>query len=312
MYDAPSLDEARWSAVAARDVSANGKFLCCVRTTGVYCLPSCAGRPQRRNVFFVETRAEAEAAGLRPCKRCRPDRFVAGSLGERIAAVDWSKATEALDRDGFAPLGRLLGDDECADLAAFYASDAGFRSKVVMNRHGFGAGEYKYFADPLPPDVETLRERLYAGLVPVANRWREKLGEAAIYPDDHQSYRARCAEAGQTRPTPLLLAYGPGDYNRLHQDLYGSEIFPIQVAILLSEPQKEFEGGEFILTEQRPRMQSRANVVPLKKGDAVAFCVNERPIEGVRGTYRARMRHGAATVRAGRRLVLGIIFHDAP
>lgn len=310
MFDSLSADDARWAAVSARDASADGRFYCCVRTTGVYCRPSCAGRPQRKNVFFVETRAEAEQAGLRPCKRCRPERLAAGSLQRRIEAADWEKAAEMLEADGFAPLGRLLDDAECALLAEAYVKNEGFRSTVVMSRHGFGAGEYRYFAYPLPPLVEELRTRLYARLAPVANAWREKLGEAA-YPPDHRAYRASCAAAGQGRPTPLLLSYGPGDYNRLHQDLYGAEIFPIQVAILLSEPQKDFEGGEFVLTEQRPRMQSRTHVVPLRKGDAVAFAVNERPVAGSRGTYKAQMRHGVSTVRGGRRMTLGVIFHDA-
>lgn len=310
MFDSITADDACWAAVSARDPSADGRFYCCVRTTGVYCRPSCAGRPQRKNVFFVETRAEAERAGLRPCKRCRPDRLAAGSLQRRIEAVDWEKAAQALGADGFAPLGRLLDDKECAHLAAAYVKNEGFRSTVIMGRHGFGAGEYRYFAYPLPPLVEELRIRLYARLAPVANAWREKLGDEA-YPPDHRAYRARCAAAGQERPTPLLLSYGPGDYNRLHRDLYGAEIFPIQVATLLSEPHKDFEGGEFVLSEQRPRMQSRAHVVPLLKGDAVAFAVNERLVEGARGTYKAQMRHGVATLRAGRRMTLGVIFHDA-
>lgn len=311
MFDAPSPEDARWAAVSARDASADGRFYCCVRTTGVYCRPSCAGRPQRKNVFFVTTRTEAERAGLRPCKRCRPDRLVLGSVEERIDEIDWERAQAALNGDGFAPLGRLLSEDDCVALAGFYSADLGFRSTVVMGRHGFGAGEYKYFAYPLPQLIEELRTRLYARLGPVANGWLEKLGKVGAYPADHRTYRARCRAAGQERPTPLLLSYGPGDYNRLHQDLYGSEIFPIQVAILLSEPHRDFEGGEFALTEQRPRMQSRVHVVPLKKGDAVAFAVNDRPVEGARGTYRAKMRHGVSTIRAGRRMTLGVIFHDA-
>lgn len=304
-------DDARWRAVAARDHAADGRFYCCVRTTGVYCLPSCAGRPQRRNVFFVATRAEAEAAGLRPCKRCRPDRLIVGDIPARIAAIDWLKAEASLSGDGFASLGRLLGDEECAALSDAYSAGQGFRSTVVMARHGFGAGEYKYFADPLPPLVQSLRRGLYERLAPLANRWRAKMGGGAGYPADHDAYRAVCAKAGQRRPTPLLLAYGPGDYNRLHQDLYGDETFPIQVAILLSAPGRDFEGGEFVLTEQRPRMQSRPHVVPLEKGDAVAFAVNQRPVEGAKGTYRAAMRHGVSTLRRGRRMTLGVIFHDA-
>lgn len=310
MYDAPSPEDARWAAVLQRDKASDGLFYCCVKTTGVYCLASCAGRPQRKNVFFAETRAEAEAAGLRPCKRCRPDRFLAATLSRRIAANDWDKIGAALDRDGFAPLGRLLSDDDVGRLSALYEADEGFRSKVVMSRHGFGSGEYKYFADPLPALIGELRSGLYERLVPTANRWREQLG-GAPYPSDHRAYLTQCRAAGQGKPTPLLLSYGEGDYNRLHQDLYGAEIFAIQIAILLSAPKKDFEGGEFILTEQRPRMQSRAHVVPLEKGDAVAFCVNERPVEGAKGVYRAKMRHGVATVRSGRRMVAGLIFHNA-
>lgn len=304
-------DDARWAAVERRDHRADGAFYSCVRTTGVYCLPSCAGRPKRENVFFATTRAAAVAAGLRPCKRCRPDRLVAGGLAERTAAIDWAGATAALNADGFARLGRLLDDADCRSLAEIYADPDRFRSKVVMARHGFGAGEYKYFADPPPPLVVDLRAGLYRRLAPTASYWRARLGGAAAFPAEHDAYRALCAKVGQTRPTPLLLSYGPGDYNRLHQDLYGTEIFPIQIAILLSAPGRDFEGGEFILTEQRPRMQSRAHVVPLEKGDAVAFAVNERPVEGAKGVYRAKMRHGVASVRAGRRMVLGVIFHDA-
>ncbi|OFX05570.1 MAG: proline hydroxylase [Alphaproteobacteria bacterium RIFCSPHIGHO2_12_FULL_63_12] len=232
-------------------------------------------------------------------------------MEDRIAAIDWTWIGDGLDHDGFASLGRLLNDEECASLAAAYRADRDFRSTVTMARHGFGAGEYKYFADPLPPLVGDLRARLYARLTPVANGWRERFGDDKRYPTDHRSYRAICAAAGQARPTPLLLSYGPGDYNRLHRDIYGSETFPIQVAILLSEPGKEFEGGEFVLTEQRPRMQSRAHVVPLAKGDAVAFAVNERPVDGARGVYKAQMRHGVSTVHRGRRMTLGVIFHDA-
>jgi hypothetical protein len=311
MFDALGGDEAKWAAVLTRDKGADGRFYSCVRTTGVYCLPSCPGRPNRKNVFFVATRAEAERAGLRPCKRCRPDRFVSGTIETRIDGIDWLAAAVALDKDGFALLGRLLDDAECAALADFYAADDGFRSKVVMARHGFGAGQYKYFADPLPEIVATLRRRLYERLLPVATAWRRKLGQAGAYPPTHDAYRDVCAAAGQTRPTPLLLSYGPGDYNRLHRDLYGAELFPVQVAVLLSDPGKDFDGGEFVLTEQRPRLQSAAHVLPLKKGDAVAFAVNERPANGSKGVYRAQMRHGVSMVRAGKRMVLGVIFHDA-
>ncbi len=311
MLDAAQPEDPRWAAVERRDPDADGRFYCCVRTTGVYCRPSCAGRPQRKNVFFVATRNEAERAGLRPCKRCRPDRLVAAGLADRISALDWEMIEASLDASGFARLGRLLDDADCAGLADAYGDPMGFRSTVIMGGHGFGAGEYKYFADPLPPLVSDLRRLLYGRLAPLASRWRLDLGGGGEFPPDHASYRALCAAAGQSRPTPLLLSYGPGDYNRLHQDLYGGEIFPVQVAILLAAPRKDFEGGEFILTEQRPRMQSRAHVVGLEKGDAVAFAVSQRPVKGVRGTYRATMRHGVATVSGGRRVTLGVIFHDA-
>ncbi len=308
---APTSDDRQWAAVADRNSLADGEFYCCVRTTGVYCRPSCAGRPQRKNVFFVKTRAEAEQAGLRPCKRCRPDRLAIGSLPERIAGIDWARAHQALGADGFARLGRLLSDDECASLLEAYSEPGRFRSQVTMARHGFGSGEYKYFAEPLPDIVGECRRGLYANLSLLASDWGRKMGRKSAYPADLEAYRALCASAGQTRPTPLLLSYGPGDYNRLHQDLYGAEIFPVQVAILLSEPGKDFDGGEFILTEQRPRMQSRAHVVPLEKGDALVFAVNDRPVDGARGTYRAKMRHGVSTIRSGRRMTLGVIFHDA-
>ncbi|MCB2112402.1 MAG: 2OG-Fe(II) oxygenase [Parvularculaceae bacterium] len=304
-------DEARWRAVSMRDRTADGRFYTCVTTTGVYCLASCAGRPLRRHVRFVDSRRQAEDAGFRACKRCRPERLIAGSLAQRIAAIDWAGAEKALDSCGFAHLGRLLGDDEMAALRASYERNELFRSKVEMKNFGFGAGEYKYFADPLPEIVRVLRETLFSPLVPIANRWRAALGGAADIPVDHRAYRARCAAAGQNRPTPLMLSYGPGDYNRLHQDLYGNEIFPIQIAILLSNPGKDFDGGEFALTEQRPRMQSRAHVAHLYSGDALAFCVNDRPVAGLRGVYRAKMRHGVSTIVRGRRMALGVIFHDA-
>jgi hypothetical protein len=259
----------------------------------------------------VANRATAERAGLRPSKSCRPDRVVVGGLEDRVAAIDWPRAEAALAGEGFARLGRLLGDDDCSDLIASYQDSTFWRSKVTMARHGFGEGEYQYFADPLPAPVSDLRRLLYARLVSLASDWRDKLGGAGAFPPDHDAYRSLCAKAGQTRPTPLVLSYGQGSYNRLHQDLYGAEVFPIQVAILLSHPGRDFEGGEFVLTEQRPRKQSRAHVVPLEAGEAVAFAVADRPVEGANGVYRAKMRHGVSTVRSGRRLTLGVIFHDA-
>lgn len=311
VHPAEDKDAGRWRAVEKRDARADGAFWTCVKTTGVYCLPSCAGRPHRKNVMFVDTRAEAEAEGYRPCKRCRPDRFLQGAIGERIAGIEWERAGAALDACGWSKLGRLLSDDECTSLIAGYEEDACYRSTVVMRRHGFGEGEYRYYSDPAPAIVSELRTQLYARLAPVANEWAKAFGAKAPYPARHDAYRKFCAKAGQTRPTPLILKYGLGDYNRLHQDLYGEEVFPIQVAILLSAPGREFEGGEFVLTEQSPRRQSRAMVVPLEKGDAVAFAVSDRPVAGERGIYRAKMRHGVSEVRDGARYCLGVIFHDA-
>ena len=218
---------------------------------------------------------------------------------------------ETLGAHGHAVLPRLLDARQCAELVAMYDEDARFRSRVVMARHGFGRGEYRYFAHPLPEPVARLRAALYPPLAKVANRWAEALGSGVQYPGTHDAFLARCRDAGQSRPTPLLLRYGAGDYNCLHQDLYGEHVFPLQVAILLAEPGVDFDGGEFVLTEQRPRMQSRVSVVPLRRGDAVVFAVNERPVQGSRGVYRVRMRHGVSTVGSGNRHTLGIIFHDA-
>ena len=205
----------------------------------------------------------------------------------------------------------LFGPDECDAIAQLYSDETVFRSRIVMARHGFGQGEYKYFGYPLPEVVAKLRTAIYPHLVPIANAWHEGMGMEARFPNEHAAFVARCHDAGQTRPTPLLLKYGKGDYNALHQDLYGEHVFPLQVATLLSEPSAEFSGGEFVLTEQRPRMQSRASVVPLAKGDGVVFAVNTRPVGGKRGSYRVKLRHGISTLRSGRRYTLGIIFHDA-
>jgi hypothetical protein len=204
-----------------------------------------------------------------------------------------------------------LTAEQCAALAQTYASDAPFRSRVVMARHGFGRGEYKYFAYPLPEPVAVLRAALYPPLAEIANRWNEAMAIDLRYPQEHASYLARCRKAGQTKPTPLLLQYGAGDYNCLHQDLYGEHVFPLQVTLLLSRPGEDFTGGEFVLTEQRPRMQSRAEVVPLAEGEAVIFPVHHRPVRGTRGIYRVNMRHGVSRLRSGHRHTLGIIFHDA-
>lgn len=224
---------------------------------------------------------------------------------------DWAAAAAELDTRGWTTLPRLLDAGACAATAALYDGETGFRKQVVMERHGYGRGEYRYFAYPLPPLVADLRERLYPLLAPIANRWHERMGVDARFPAKHRAFLDRCHEAGQLRPTPLLLRYGPGDYNCLHQDLYGEHVFPLQVAVLLSAPGEDFTGGEFVLTEQRPRMQSRAEVVPLTQGDAVIFAVAQRPQRGARGDHRVTMRHGVATLRSGRRHTLGVIFHDA-
>jgi hypothetical protein len=224
---------------------------------------------------------------------------------------DWAARTADLDARGWAMLPGLLDPATCAAISAGYDEPQHFRSQVVMARHGFGRGEYRYYRYPLPDPIADLRTALYPSLVAVANRWHERLGIATRFPAGHAEFLARCHDAGQARPTPLLLRYGPGDYNCLHQDLYGEHVFPLQVAVLLSRPGEDFAGGEFVLTEQRPRMQSRVEVVPLSQGDAVVFAVNHRPVAGSRGDYRVAMRHGVSTVRSGRRHTLGIIFHDA-
>ncbi len=233
------------------------------------------------------------------------------SCSRRLAGVDWAMAGKALDDLGYAHLPGLLSPEECGEVAGWYDDDRRFRSTVVMSRHGFGQGEYKYFSYPLPRLVATLRQQAYRPLAGVANRWATLLGEAPGYPGTLDQFTAACHAANQHRPTPLILRYEAGGHNRLHQDLYGEIAFPLQLAILLSEPGHDFAGGEFILAEQRPRMQSRAEVVPLARGDAVVFAVNERPVKGARGCYRARMRHGVSTIRSGQRSTLGIIFHDA-
>ena len=229
----------------------------------------------------------------------------------RLARFSMAETGAALDARGFALLPGLLTERDCEALAACFDREHLFRSHIVMRRHGFGEGEYKYFAEPLPALVATLRSELYAPLAVVANRWSEQLQSGTCYPPDHQQFLAACRAAGQLRPTPLLLRYRAGDYNRLHQDLYGAVSFPLQVAVLLNRPGRDFDGGEFVLTEQKPRSQTRVQVVPLHQGDAVAFAVNERPAQGARGFYRLKMRHGVSELRSGVRHTLGIIFHDA-
>jgi uncharacterized protein len=225
--------------------------------------------------------------------------------------VPWDRVFHDLDERGNAVIEGLLRPEECRALASQYDDDNRFRSRVVMARHGFGQGEYKYFRYPLPEPVATLRAEVYRRLAPFANRWNEALGLDVRYPGSHAEYLARCHAAGQSKPTPLLLRYGPGDYNCLHQDLYGMHVFPLQLAILLSAPGQDFSGGEFVMTEQRPRMQSRADIVPLGQGDGVVFAVHHRPVKGTRGTYRVNLRHGVSRIRSGQRHTVGIIFHDA-
>lgn len=244
-----------------------------------------------------------------PRTALRPDDAL--SPADRVAQLDWNAAAQDLDQHGAAVLPALLTPEECQAIAALYPEEAPFRSRVVMARHGFGRGEYKYFAYPLPDPVAGLRGALYPRLAPVANRWNDRMGIATRYPERHEAFLKACHAAGQTRPTPLLLQYGPGDFNCLHQDLYGDLAFPLQVAILLSEPDRDFTGGAFVITEQRPRMQSRASVVPLRQGDAVVFAVHHRPVRGSRGIYRVNLRHGVSEILSGHRHTLGLIFHDA-
>jgi hypothetical protein len=238
-------------------------------------------------------------------------REAADDIAARVAALDWQEIGRQLDTFGCATTGPLLAVEECAALSGRYDDDGIYRSRVIMGRHGFGRGEYKYFAYPLPDTVASLRSALYPRLAEIANRWNEQLGLEQRCPAEHAAFLNRCHAAGQTKPTPLLLQYGAGDYNCLHQDVYGELVFPLQVAFLLSRPGHDFTGGEFVLTEQRPRMQSRAEVVPLRQGEGVIFPVHHRPVQGTRGIYRVNMRHGVSRLRSGRRHTLGIIFHDA-
>ncbi len=232
-------------------------------------------------------------------------------LVRRVDAVDWHGVSNSLDAEGNAMIEGFLSQGECRQISGFYPNDEIFRSRVVMGRHGFGKGEYKYFSYPLPDIVQGLRTAVYPHLAPIGNRWNQSMNIAVRYPERHDEFLSCCHQAGQTRPTPLLLQYEPGDYNCLHQDLYGEHVFPLQLAILLSEPGNDFTGGEFVMTEQRPRMQSRPMVVPLKQGDAVVFAVHNRPVKGTKGTYRVNLRHGVSRLLSGYRHTLGIIFHDA-
>lgn len=257
------------------------------------------------NLSTSEAKCEMSAS------RERPVRKVAKNARRQIGALDWSAIGAELDQFGSAIVGPLLSARECKEIIALYADDERFRKQIIMARHGYGRGEYKYFSYPLPGVVEELRSALYPPLAQIANRWHESLRIETRYPADLATFLGRCHGAGQERPTPLLLRYGPGDFNCLHQDLYGEHIFPLQVAILLSVPGDDFTGGEFVLTEQRPRMQSRAEVVPLGQGCGVIFPVRHRPVRGTRGVHRVNMRHGVSRLRSGTRTTLGIIFHDA-
>jgi uncharacterized protein len=233
------------------------------------------------------------------------------SLQVKIANLDWANIQTSLTERGYGTTGPLLTADECAELAAGYNNATQFRSRIIMSKHGFGRGEYQYYNYPLPAIIQTLRDNLYPPLARIATQWSRDLNHPIDYAPHHKQFLAQCHEAGQDRPTPLLLKYQPGDYNCLHQDLYGDHVFPIQAAFLLSAPGTDFTGGEFVLTEQRPRMQSRVEVVPLQQGEAVLFAVNHRPQHGTRGIYRVAMRHGVSAIRSGQRFTLGVIFHDA-
>jgi hypothetical protein len=239
------------------------------------------------------------------------ERLAPGSAASALEAADWTRLAAELDARGTTVLRGLVDRETCRALAASYAEESLFRSRVVMANHGFGSGEYRYFAHPLPFDLAATRAALYAGLVPLANAWNQRLKIESRFPATHGEFLARCHAAGQTRPTPLLLKYGAGDYNCLHRDLYGEHVFPMQMAVLLSAPGADFDGGEFVVTEQRPRQQSRVEVVPLRQGDAVLFAVSQRPVSGPRGVYRVTHRHGVSRVTGGQRFTLGVILHDA-
>jgi hypothetical protein len=235
----------------------------------------------------------------------------ATTIEARVDAIDWVKVHADLDAQGWAVTPRLLTDAEADAISGLYRQEHGFRSHIVMSRHGFGRGEYRYFSYPLPPLVQSLRTAAYSKLAPIANLWCERMRQPVRFPDDHAAFLERCHRAGQVRPTPLLLEYAAEDYNCLHRDLYGEHVFPIQIAILLDQPGEDFQGGEFVMTEQRPRMQSRAMVLPLKKGDAAIFAVNSRPMKGVRGDYQVKLNHGVSKLHSGKRHTVGVIFHDA-
>ena len=246
-----------------------------------------------------------------PARKANISDADAPAIEARVDAVDWKTVHADLDAQGWAIVRQLLTDAEADAIAGLYHQEQGFRSHIIMARHGFGRGEYKYFSYPLPPLIHALRTAAYAHLAPIANQWHQRIGNTVRFPDDHAAFLARCHQAGQVRPTPLLLEYGPEDYNCLHRDLYGEHVFPMQIAILLDQPGVDFEGGEFVMTEQRPRMQTRAMVLPLRKGDAAVFAVNSRPMKGVRGDSQVKLNHGVSKLASGKRHTVGIIFHDA-
>ncbi len=262
--------------------------------------------PESKPELTAAADAVAAAAGI-----ARRTVGATAGIAVHVAGLDWQAIADELNAHGYALVPGMLSADECLAMAAQYAQPALFRSRVVMAQHGFGSGEYQYFRYPLPSMLSALRLALYGPLAAIANHWHEVLQIDSRFPLEHTDFLARCHAAGQQRPTPLLLQYLPGDYNCLHQDLYGEHVFPLQAAVLLSQPGQDFDGGEFVLTEQRPRMQSRVEVVPLKRGDMVIFPVNQRPVQGTRGQYRVNMRHGVSRLRSGLRHTLGIIFHDA-
>jgi hypothetical protein len=241
----------------------------------------------------------------------KPDAPKSSSIEARINAADWTRVHTDLDAQGWSVVPKLMTEAEADLIAGLYGQEEGFRSHVIMARHGFGRGEYKYFSYPLPPLIQELRTAAYPQLVPIANQWHERMGKEVRFPKDHASFLARCHKAGQVRPTPLLLEYAPEDYNCLHRDLYGEHVFPLQLVVLLDRPGEDFKGGEFVMTEQRPRMQTRAMVLPFNKGDAAIFAVNSRPMKGVRGDYQVKLNHGVSKLYSGKRHTVGVIFHDA-
>jgi len=314
MNDSSAIDETlAWAAVEARDRRFDGQFVYAVRTTGVYCRPSCPSRlPLRRNVEFYSAIDLAQAAGFRACRRCGSTAVHGvASIASRLATLDWAALERSLTQHGYAATAPVLAREECEALVRLYADSTRFRARVDMARHRFGEGEYKYLSDPLPELIAELREHAYPHLAPIANRWAEALGKKERFPAKLAEFLAECAEAGQTKPTPLLLRYEADGYNCLHQDIYGDVAFPIQLLVFLNEPGVDYTGGEFVLVEQRPRAQSAVEIVPGVQGGLVFFTTRERPARGTRGFYRVNVRHGVSRVRSGLRHTLGVIFHNA-